>query len=87
MYDITKYTFDKAKEIGLEIKPSTNRKKKIDVFADGEKIASVGAYGYLDYPFYVLTKGRDFANKRRELYYRRHTKVTLNEILSKWLLW
>ena len=87
MYEILQYTLDRAEEIGVEVKPSKNKKKKIDVFIDGEKIASVGAYGMMDYPHYILSKGLDYANKRRELYYRRHRKVSLNEILAKWLLW
>ena len=41
MYIITDYTKKKAKELGVDVKKSTNPKKKIDVFKNGEKIASV----------------------------------------------
>ena len=45
-YKITKYSYDVAKKYGLVIKPSTNVKKKIDVFKNDVKIAQVGAVGY-----------------------------------------
>jgi len=86
MYEITEYTKKKAKEIGCEVKPSTNPKKKIDVYCDGEKVASVGAVGYSDYPTY-LQKNKVLADKRRELYHMRHKKDSLGEYLALWLLW
>ena len=87
MYDITEYTKNKAKEIGCEVKPSTDKKKKIDVYCDGQKVASVGAVGYSDYPTYIKNKGKDYADKRRKLYHQRHTKDSLGEYLALWLLW
>ena len=42
MYPITKYSFDRAKKLGVTIKPSTLKNKKIDIYKDGKKIASVG---------------------------------------------
>jgi hypothetical protein len=42
--------------LGVEVKPSSNPKKKIDVFKDNKKIASVlGANGYGDFPTYFKT--------------------------------
>jgi len=58
MYHITAYTKAKAKEINVEVKPSTRKGKKIDVFRDGKKIDSVGAIGYKDYPTYIATEGK-----------------------------
>jgi hypothetical protein len=87
MYQITDYTLKRAKEMGVTVKPSTNPKKKLDVYQDGEKIASIGAIGYKDYPTYWKEKGKAFADKRKELYHKRHTKDTLNEQLALWLLW
>jgi len=40
----------------------------------GNKLASIGAIGYLDYPTYTKTKGLQFANERRRLYLIRHSK-------------
>lgn len=76
MYQITDYTFKKAKQLGVVVKPSINKKKKIDVFKNGEKITSVGGAGYKDYPTYLLTDGKTIADKRRELYKLRHKNDT-----------
>jgi len=74
MYQINDYSFKQAKKLGVEIKPSKNKNKKIDVFKGGEKISSIGATGYGDYSTYVKTKGKAYADKRRELYKIRHAK-------------
>jgi hypothetical protein len=73
-YNITKYTKDQAKKLGVEVKVSSVKGKKIDVFKDGKKIASVGAIGYSDYPTYTKTKGKAYADERRRLYKIRHSK-------------
>lgn len=79
-YSIKPYTFAQAKKLGVIVKPSTNKGKKIDVFnKEGKKIATVGAIGYKDYPTYMeLEKlGRvpyGTARKRRALYKIRHDK-------------
>jgi len=74
MYNITKYTFRRAKKMGLQVKPSTNKTKKIDVFKNGRKIAAIGAAGMNDYPTYIKTRGKTFAKTRRHLYKQRHEK-------------
>lgn len=90
-YTITKYTKDKAKALGVVVKRSTNKKKKLDVFKDGKKISSVGAIGYSDYPTYLKTKGKEFADKRRAAYKKRHqkdrTKKGSNGYYADKLLW
>jgi len=86
-YTITNYTKKKAKEIGVQVVPSKNTKKKIDVYKDNLLIASIGDPNYLDYPSYIKEKGKEFANKRKELYHNRHTKNSLNELLALYLLW
>ena len=50
MYEITNRTKKNAKKLGVVVKNSTNPKKKIDVFKDNKKIATIGAVGYNDYP-------------------------------------
>ena len=73
MYQITKYSIDKAQKLGLTIKPSTNPTKKIDVFKkDSVKVASCGALGYWDYPTYLRTRGKKYTDERRRLYRIRH---------------
>ena len=74
MYRITKYTKDKAAKYGLTVKPSKVKGKKIDVFKNGDKVASVGAIGYGDYPTFIKEKGLEYANGRRHLYKIRHKK-------------
>ena len=74
MYAITKYTYKKAKRLGLRVKPSSNKTKKIDVYKQDKKIASVGAYGMNDYPTYIQKRGLKYAKTRRRLYRQRHEK-------------
>ena len=49
-YIIKSYTKTQARKLGVVVKPSKVKGKKIDVFKNGKKIASVGALGYSDYP-------------------------------------
>lgn len=74
MYEITSYSYQQAKRLGVTIKPSTNKKKKIDVFKDGDKIASIGAIDYGDYPTFMKTEGKEYADKKRQAYKKRHEK-------------
>jgi hypothetical protein len=60
--------------LGVLVKPSIVKGKKIDVFKNNVKIASVGAIGYKDYPTYMIEKGKEYADKRRALYKIRHAK-------------
>ena len=64
-YTITKYTLRQAKKIGVSVKRSTNKTKKIDVYKKGKKIASVGAAGMNDFPTYMKLKGKKYAKNRR----------------------
>ena len=90
-YKIKAYSFDRAKQLNVEIKQSSNPKKKIDVFKDNKKIASIGAIGYLDYPSFVQEMGWEYANKKRRLYKKRHEKdrhiVGSNGFFSDKILW
>lgn len=74
MYQILPYTYKKAKALGVNVKPSTNSTKKIDVYKKGKKVASVGGLGYGDYPTFLQSYGKSYANKKRKLYKQRHEK-------------
>jgi hypothetical protein len=87
MYQLTPHTIKQAKELGVEVRPSTRKGKKVDVYEDGKYVASIGAVGYGDYGTYLQEKGKAFADERRRLYRIRHTKNTLGERLSLFLLW
>ena len=70
----------KAKQLGVVIKPSTNKKKKLDVFKQGKKIASIGGVrpngkAYNDYATYLNTIGKTAADKKRQAYLKRHSKT------------
>ena len=90
-YTITAYTRARAKTLGVQVKPAKNKKKKLDVFKNGKKVASVGAAGYGDFPTFKRTKGIEFAKKRRTAYKKRHqknrTKVGTNGYYADKLLW
>ncbi len=90
-YNITEYTLNKANELNVSVKPSINKKKKLDIFKDNKKIASVGAIGYLDYPTYIEQEGIYKANQRRRLYKLRHEKYRKIKGSNSWwadvLLW
>tara|TARA_R110000796_G_scaffold104462_1_gene214289 strand:+ start:158 stop:439 length:282 start_codon:yes stop_codon:yes gene_type:complete len=90
-YKITNKTKQNAKGLGVEIKKSTNSKKKLDVFKNDKKIASVGATGYGDYNTFIKEKGKAFADKRKTAYKARHqktrTKVGSNSYYADQLLW
>lgn len=90
-YTITNYTFKQARKIGVTVKPSTNKTKKIDVYKKGKKIASVGAYGMNDFPTYIKKRGLQFAKTRRRLYKIRHNKDRMkkgsNGYYADTLLW
>tara|TARA_R110002050_G_scaffold57522_4_gene129717 strand:- start:14215 stop:14508 length:294 start_codon:yes stop_codon:yes gene_type:complete len=78
-YRIKRYTQTQAKKLGVSIKPSKLKNKKIDVFKGDKKVASIGALGMNDYPTYMelerkgkVPKGT--AKERRRLYKIRHKK-------------
>lgn len=76
MYKIKPYSIRQAKKLGVVIKPSKTKNKKIDVFKNGVKVASIGAKGYYDYPTYLNKFGEAIANKRRRLYHLRHANFS-----------
>ena len=79
VYKITLYSYKKAEENDLDIVPSTKKNKKIDVYKNGDKIASIGSIKNLDYPNHILKNGLDYANQKRKLYRLRHKKDINNK--------
>ena len=78
MYVILPYTKKKAKELKVIIEPSKKKSKKIDVYdKDGYFIVSIGAYGAMDYAYYLKYYGKPVAEERRRLYKIRHKKDRL----------
>ena len=60
-----------ARKLGVTIKPSTVKGKKISVYKNGEKVADIGAIGYGDYWTYYQSD-RYLARSKRESYKARH---------------
>ena len=87
MYKIRPQQRKRAKEIGVEIRPSTKGNFKLDVYSKGRLIASVGDKRFADYATYKETKGLAFAEERRAAYFRRHqSDKSLRGLLAAYLL-
>jgi hypothetical protein len=92
LYEIQPYTLEKAKQLGLTVKPSPHPRYKIDVYDEyNNYIASVGHKEYYDFPTYIKERGLEYALKRRELYKLRHKKdskkIGSRGWLASTLLW
>ena len=72
MYQISDYSYQKAKQMGLEIFSSKRKYKKIDVYKNGKYIASIGDNRYMDFPSILAKEGKEIADKHRKLYRNRH---------------
>ena len=72
MYQPSLYSLKKAKSLKVEIKPSNQKNKKLDVFRNNIYKCSIGDIRYSDYPTYINSHGLLYANQRRNLYKKRH---------------
>lgn len=91
-YQITPYTLQRAYEIGLIVTPSQNKKYKLKVSDySGKFLFNAGDANYSDYPTYLQTHGKKFADIRRRLYLTRHhkeiEKVGSRGSIIAYLLW
>ena len=100
-YKVTQYSKDKMKDLNdklgtdvYSIRPSADKKKKIDVLLRNDVIASVGDPELGDYPSYIESDGLEFANKRRAAFYSRFRRLPdikdgkiTNMFWSRYLLW
>ena len=100
-YKVTQYSKDKMKDLNdklgtdvYSIRPSADKKKKIDVLLRNDVIASVGDPNLPDYPTYIETEGMDVAKKRRAAFYSRFRRLPdikdgkITPIFwSRYLLW
>ena len=74
-YQIKANQRKRAAALGVTIKPSKVKGKKLDVFKGDKKVASIGALGMGDFETFKKTKGEEFAKKRRKAYKSRHQKT------------
>jgi hypothetical protein len=111
-YKILPYSYDQAKKLDVVILPSSNPRKKIDVYqkidvpplkysdskkkkpkaiVGSKKVASIGDINSLDYPYYMKTQGKEYADERRRLYKARHQKTRTKVGSTSWwadrILW
>ena len=90
-YTIADYTSKNAKQMNVTVRLSELKNKKLDVFQNDVKIATIGDSRYKDFPTYVIENGLEFANKRKKLYYLRHKKdiekLHSNGFYAAKLLW
>jgi len=49
-YVIKPYSYKRAEELNVTIKPSNKKNKKIDVYKNNKYICSIGDDNYTDYP-------------------------------------
>jgi len=71
---------ENAKKIGVTIKTSTVKHKKLDVFKDSKKVASIGDIRYSDF----LTTGDE---DRRKNYLKRHEKTRMKVGSPSYYAW
>ena len=90
MYEIKDYTYNQAMKYGVIVLPSKKKNKKIDVYDKNDNyITSIGARGYLDYGTILKNNGLEYADYRRELFYKRHGlyKKGTRGWYSSYILW
>lgn len=78
-YTIKPLQIVKARRIGVSIRPSKRRRKKIDVYRKGKLVASIGGIRvtgipYGDYATYIQSHGTAYATRKRLAYLKRHAK-------------
>jgi len=74
-YKIKSRQKSQARKLGVTIKPSKLKNKKIDVFKKGQKVASIGDIRYQDYATYLSNRGVKYADSRKRLYKARHQRT------------
>ena len=78
-YKISLATKKKAEEMGVSVKISTKKNKKIDIVKGGKVIASVGDTRYKDFHIYKKEDGIKKADERKRLYKIRHQKTRVKK--------
>lgn len=90
-YQITSRQRVNAKRIGVKIKPSTVKGKKVDVFKGDKKVASIGALGMKDFDLWKKSEGIEKAKARQKAFKSRfqkqRTKVGTPAYYADQILW
>ena len=90
-YKITSRQRSAAKRLGVQIKPSTVKGKKLDIFKNGNKLASIGALGMKDFDLWKKSDGIEKAKARQKAFKSRfqkqRTKVGSPAYYADQILW
>ena len=87
-FEITQEMYEEAELLRIEIRPSENRRKLIDVYKDGEYYCSIGAQNFVYYNELVEREGIDFATRKKEKILARYKNdCTLQTLYMLRLLW
>ena len=73
-----------AKKIGVTVKKSTRAGKKLDVFKDGKKVASIGDVNYKDFS---VTGDKDRQRAYRSRFAKTMNKVGTPSYYASKILW
>lgn len=75
MYKIQERTKKNATKLGVKVYPSDNPQFKLEIYDwNGVFLYYIGDSDYSDYPTYLKTHGKEYADERRRLYKIRHEK-------------
>lgn len=81
MYEISDNQFDMACDLGVEILPSENKRKLIDVYKDGVLYCSVGAINFRYYRELLRDDGAWEANQKKQKILARYKNNCRLEVL------
>ena len=85
---ITPEMFQEAELLRIEIRPSENKRKLIDIFKDGSFYCSIGASNFKFYNQLVEEEGIDFAQRKKEkILARNKNNCDLKTLYTLRLLW
>ena len=73
-----------AKKIGVNVKRSTRAGKKVDIFKDGKKVASIGDINYKDF---TVTGDKDRQRAYRSRFAKTMNKVGTPSYYASKILW
>ena len=87
-YEIDEDQLETAETLRIEICPSENKRKLIDIYKDGEFFCSVGAINFKYYRELLRDEGIDVAQQKKEKILKRYKNdCTLQTLYMIRLLW
>lgn len=87
-FQITPEMYQEAELLRIEIRPSENKRKLIDIYRNGSFFASIGASNFKTYAQFVEDEGIEFAQRKKEKILARHkNNCDLKTLYTLRLLW